>query len=212
MRWWSLVIAIAVAGGCRARDGEMRARDDHAQRQARDDRTAQARDDRAGQRARESAQYDRYRQPEKVIAGLSLAPGMRVADVGAGHGYFTARIAAAVGASGHVVATDVDGAALADVARSPSVETRVVRADEPGLEAAAYDRILVAEVDHYVADRAAWLGKLGRSLAPGGFMIVTNRRSFEEPVLAAARTAHLQATELPLDLPAHFYLRLEPMR
>src|SRR5262249_2334499 len=99
------------------------------------------------QAEREAAAYDRYRRPERIIAGLALAPGMRVADVGAGHGYLTPRLAAAVGPTGHVVATDIDAVALATIPRSPTIETRTVAADDPGLEAHGFDRILVAEVD-----------------------------------------------------------------
>ncbi|HXU73837.1 MAG TPA: methyltransferase [Polyangia bacterium] len=159
---------------------------------------------------REAAQYEQYRQPQKVIAGLALAPGMRVADVGAGRGFLTTRIAAAVGARGHVVATDIDGRALAAIAPAPAIETRVVRADDPGLERGAYDRILVAEVDQYLPDRAGYLARLARALAPGGFIAVSNRMPYRAPLLAAAARAGLRATELPLGLPAHFFVKLEP--
>jgi len=161
---------------------------------------------------REAAEYERYRQPDKIVAGLQLAPGQRVADVGAGRGFVTTRIAAAVGPSGHVVATDIDGAALAAIARSPAIETRVVRADDPGLEAGAYDRILVAEVDQYLADRAGYLRRLGRALKPGGFIAVSNRMPYRAPLVAAAAQAGLRATEVPLGLPAHFFVKLEPTR
>src|SRR5215471_446635 len=44
--------------------------------------------------------YDRYRRPERVLAALGLAPGQRVADVGAGSGYLTFRLLDAVGPAG----------------------------------------------------------------------------------------------------------------
>jgi cyclopropane fatty-acyl-phospholipid synthase-like methyltransferase len=159
---------------------------------------------------REAVEYERYRAPDKIVAGLALAPGQRVADVGAGRGFLTTRLAAAVGARGHVVATDIDGAALAAIPRGATVETRVVRADDPGLEPAAYDRILVAEVDHYLGDRADYLRRLARALKPGGFIAVANRVVYRAPLLAAAGAAGLRATEVPLALPAHFFVKLEP--
>jgi predicted methyltransferase len=162
------------------------------------------------QAAREAMQYDRYRQPARIVASLALAPGMRVADVGAGHGYLTPQLADAVAPNGHVVATDIDAAALAAIPRAPMIETRLVRPDDPGLEPQAYDRVLLAEVDHYLPDRAAWLTKLKRALKPSGYVIVTNRRSFASSVVAAAKLAGYRTTELPLDLPAHFSFRLEP--
>ena len=163
---------------------------------------------------REAAQYEQYRQPQKIVGGLALAPGMRVADVGAGRGFLTTRIAAAVSANGaargQVVATDVDGAALAQIAHDPAIETRVVRADDPGLEAAAYDRILVAEVDQYLPDRTDYLSRLSRALKPGGFIAVSNRMTYRAPLVAAAARAGLRATDVPLALPAHFFVKLEP--
>jgi cyclopropane fatty-acyl-phospholipid synthase-like methyltransferase len=159
---------------------------------------------------REAAQYEEYRQPQKLVAGLALAPGMRVADVGAGRGFLTTRIAAAVTARGHVVATDIDAAALAKISRNPAIETRVVPADDPGLERGAYDRILVAEVDQYLADRADYLSRLSRALAPGGFIAVSNRMPYRAPLVAAAGRAGLRVTDVPLALPAHFFVKLEP--
>jgi cyclopropane fatty-acyl-phospholipid synthase-like methyltransferase len=159
---------------------------------------------------RQAAQYDAYRRPQQIVDGLRLAPGMRVADVGAGRGFLTARIAAAVAPGGHVVATDIDGEAIAAIPRSPAVETRRVTADDPGLEAGAYDRILVAEVDHYLADRAAWLAKLRRALKPDGFIAVENRLFYRTPLLAAAGAAGLRAEDITPAPPAHFYVRLGP--
>jgi 2-polyprenyl-3-methyl-5-hydroxy-6-metoxy-1,4-benzoquinol methylase len=200
-----VVIALALtAAACQRREPAGRVQPQ--QRQAVSGREQVGRE----QAARERAAYDRYRQPEQIIAGLGLRPGMRVADTGAGHGYLTTRLAAAVGPTGHVVATDVDDAALATIPLAPTIETRLVQPNDPGLEPHGFDRILVAEVDHYLPDRAAWLGKLKGALRPGGYIIVTNRRGFLPLVVAAATSAGYATTELPLDLPNHFYLRLEP--
>ena len=164
----------------------------------------------ADQAAVEAAQYDTYRQPAKIVASLSLRPGMRVADVGAGRGFFTTRLADAVGRSGHVVALDVDADALAAIPPSSIVETRRVAADDPQLEPRRYNRILVAEVDHLLPDRVAYLRKLAQALTPDGYIAVSNRMLFRRPLLAAAEAAGLRATEVPLGLPAHFFIRLEP--
>src|SRR4030095_12939357 len=51
---------------------------------------------------------DRWQQPDGVIEALRLRPGDRVADLGSGGGYFTFRLAKAVGPTGHVYAVDVD--------------------------------------------------------------------------------------------------------
>ena len=135
-----------------------------------------------------------------------------MADVGAGRGFLTTRLAAAVGAGGHVVATDIDGVALAAIPRTANLETRVVQAGDPGLEPGAYDRILVAEVDHYLADRTDYLRRLGRALKPGGFIAVTNRLSYRVPLVAAAAAAGLRVTDLSPAPPVHFFVKLEPTR
>jgi trans-aconitate methyltransferase len=154
-------------------------------------------------------QYEAYRQPSRIVAALALAPGLRVADVGAGRGFLTGRFADAVGPDGRVVATDVDGGALAAIAPRANVVTRVVRRDDPGLERAAYDRIFLGEVDQYLPDRAAYFRALVPALAPGGFIAVSNRLTYRAAVLAAANAAGLRAVELPAGLPASFFIRLE---
>jgi ubiquinone/menaquinone biosynthesis C-methylase UbiE len=151
---------------------------------------------------------DRYRQPERVVAALGLRPGQRVADVGAGRGYLTFRLAAAVGPGGRVVATDIADDAVAAVrARGvANVIARKVAPDDPGLEPGGYDLILLSEVDPYLPDRAAYLAKLARALAPGGRLAITNRRPYRAAVLdAAARSGYALIGEVT-DLPAHFLL------
>jgi protein-L-isoaspartate O-methyltransferase len=161
------------------------------------------------QATRAAAEHDRYRQPQRVVAGLALAPGMRVADVGAGSGYLTGLLADGVGGSGHVVATDIDAQALAAIAHRPTVETRVTQPNEPGLEAGMYNRILLSEVDQYVPDRVYFLRRLATALAPGGFIAVVNRLPYRAPLVAAAALAGLRVTEIPLGLRGQFFVRLE---
>jgi tRNA A58 N-methylase Trm61 len=134
---------------------------------------------------------------------------MRVADVGAGRGYLTGRLADAVGPSGHVVATDIDATALAAIPPRPTVEIRHTHPEEPGLERGAYNRILLAQVDQYVPDRVDFLRQLGAALAPGGFIAVTNRLQYREALIDAAARAGLRATEISLQLPSQFFVRLE---
>lgn len=157
--------------------------------------------------------YDRYRQPERLVAALGLAAGQRIADVGAGRGYLTFRLAMAVGSTGRVVATDVDEAAVAAVrARGgANVIARRVAPDDPGLEPGEYDLILLAEVDQYLLDRAAYLTRLRAALAPRGRIAVTNRQVFREPVVAAARRADYEIVDDRVDLPGHFLVFLQPV-
>jgi predicted methyltransferase len=166
--------------------------------------------------------YDRWRRPERVIAALELADGQIVADVGAGTGYFTSRLAERVGPRGRVVATDIDpralsalttlaegAASLAATDRAP-VEVRRVTPDDPGLEPARYDRILLAQVDHLLTDRASYLRRLRGALAPGGRVAVVNRLQHRASLLQAASDAGYVIAADVTDLPGQFLVLLVP--
>jgi 2-polyprenyl-3-methyl-5-hydroxy-6-metoxy-1,4-benzoquinol methylase len=158
---------------------------------------------------------DRYRRPDLLVAALHIGPGAVVADVGAGAGYLTHRLAARVGPAGRVVATDVDGAALARIGASAPGEapiaTRTVTPDDPGLEPGTYDLILLSEVDHLLPDRAAYLRRLVPALKPGrGLIAISNRRAHRAAVLAAAARAGLSVTSEYPGLPVHFLIEVKP--
>jgi len=161
--------------------------------------------------AREQQRFDTERRPDKVVEALGIKPGSRVADVGAGSGLLTVHLARAVAPNGKVVATDVDAtvlellkqrlkaAKLADV-----VEPRVVEADTPGLEPATYDAILLAEVDHFFPDPAAWLRSAAAALKPGGRIVISNRVYHKAQSMAAAQKAGLVLKTESTPVPTHF--------
>jgi ubiquinone/menaquinone biosynthesis C-methylase UbiE len=165
----------------------------------------------ADEMAHEQARFDADRRPDKVIEALGIGPGARVADVGAGSGLMTVHLARAVAPNGKVVATDVDSvvldlltqrlkaAGLVDV-----VERHVVAADTPGLEAGAYDAILLAEVDHYFSDPVAWLKTAAAALKPGGRIVISNRTYHRAQSLAAARKAGLVLKSESSPVATHF--------
>jgi SAM-dependent methyltransferase len=142
---------------------------------------------------------DQWRRPDVIVGALGVHGGERVADVGCGDGYLTFKIAAVVGARGTVVATDIDPRAVAHVAMhgDPGVVVRLVEPADPGLEPGAYDAILLAEVDHLLPDRVAFLRRLGAALAPGGRIVVENRLPFRAALMAAAEAAGLHVVAEP---------------
>jgi 2-polyprenyl-3-methyl-5-hydroxy-6-metoxy-1,4-benzoquinol methylase len=119
-----------------------------------------------------------------------------------------------VGPTGRVVATDIDDDALdavrAHARRVDNVTVRKAEPDEPGLEPAAYDVIWMSEMDHFLADRAAFLRKLRPSLAPNGRIAVTHVRALEAPLKAAAEQAGYVVTGELDSLPDHSLLFLQP--
>jgi predicted methyltransferase len=164
--------------------------------------------------------YDRWRQPERVVAALELAAGQTVADIGAGSGYFTTRLAEAVGPRGRVTATDIDPRALSALdglarragASGAPIEVRRVEPDDPGLAPGQYDRVLLAQVDHLLADRADYLRRLRAALAPGGRVAVSNRIQHRAGLVRAAQAAGYSIAADVTELPGQFVLLLAPDR
>jgi ubiquinone/menaquinone biosynthesis C-methylase UbiE len=123
---------------------------------------------------------DEWQKPAAVIASMRLAPDMRVADVGAGTGYFEPHLSKAVGPNGKVLAIDIE----ADMVRwtnerakregLANVEARLGAADDPKLEPASLDRVLVVDTWHHVEDRAAYAKKLAAALRPGGIVFIVD--------------------------------------
>ena len=195
MRWLFLVL-LAIAGcGRNDADGDSSAA---SGRQSDDS-------------AREQARFDAERRPEKVVEALGIGPGSRVADIGAGSGLLTVHLARAVKPNGRVVATDIDGAVLdllqsrlAAAGLADLVERRVVAAEQPGLEAGAYDAILLAEVDHYFSDEVAWLKAATKALKPGGRIVISNRIHHRPKSMAAAQRAGLKLVSESTPVATHF--------
>ncbi len=125
---------------------------------------------------------DEWQQPERVVADLGLAPGALVADLGAGGGYFTFRLARAVGPEGHVYAVDVDEDMTAHIAKRAAAEGL---ANVSSVLAAPADARLLVPVDlfftsntyHHLEDRTAYFqGVRERMLRPGGKLAIVEYR------------------------------------
>ena len=138
--------------------------------------------------ALEDPKRDAWQKPREVIAALDLRPGERVADIGAGSGYFSLRFAHHVGADGHVFAIDVSQEMLAHLERQAktagltNVEARRVPPDDPQLADGSIDRAFFCDVWHHVADQEDYLDKLKRALRPAGQLVMIDFEKRELPV------------------------------
>lgn len=118
-----------------------------------------------------------WQKPDEVVRALRLRPGQTACDVGAGPGYFSLRLAAAVGAAGHVFAVDVEPAILAALGErlqkgtARNVTPVLALPDDPLLPAASCDLVLVVDTWHHFRDGAAYLRALKRALKPGGRVV-----------------------------------------
>jgi len=122
----------------------------------------------------ESPSRDRWQKPEQVLDALQLPPDAVVADIGAGGGYFTERLAGRVGPTGRVYATDVQEIMVRRlqhrVAERQLTNVTVVLAgfDDPTLPAHACDMAFFSSVYKEISDRVNYMRKVRAALKPTG--------------------------------------------
>lgn len=127
----------------------------------------------------EEARDDRN-EASTVMELAGVTPGMTVADIGAGNGYYTVRLAERVGEQGRVLAQDIDDAALKRLGtrvereRLDNVSIKPGDADDPRLPSASFDRIFMVHMYHEVTEPYAFIWRMRTALKPGGQVIVVD--------------------------------------
>ena len=115
---------------------------------------------------------DAWQMPDRVIAALDLKPGQIAADVGAGTGYFSVRLAKSAAAP-KVYAADIEPSMVEYLRQRASKEglknmiAVQASAGSPNLPEPA-DVILIVDTYHHIGDRETYFRKLAKSLMPGG--------------------------------------------
>ena len=123
---------------------------------------------------------DRVGEAEEVMRLAGIRPGMFVADIGAGEGYYTVRLAPQVGAKGRVLAEDIvpetiDRLAMRVQRESlDNVAVRLGTPDDPKLPANSFDRIFLVYMYHEVTSPYAFLWHLRGGLKPDGEVVVVD--------------------------------------
>jgi cyclopropane fatty-acyl-phospholipid synthase-like methyltransferase len=145
---------------------------------------------------------DPWQQPDRVVADLALAPGASVADVGSGGGYFTFRLAQAVGPTGRVYAVDVDEGMNEYVTGQAAEQglanvTAVLAAEGDPRIPEPVDLVFSSNAYHHMSERVAYFRYLREAyLAAGGRVAIvefrpevtshaTARETIEEEMAAA---------------------------
>jgi ubiquinone/menaquinone biosynthesis C-methylase UbiE len=129
---------------------------------------------------------EREESTSEAIKALRLQPGMVVADVGAGSGYYTVRLARVVGPTGRVYATDVQRGMLDLIERRVKEErlTNVVTVlgsdTDPSLPAQALDVALMVDVYHELQAPQTFMRRLRETLKPSGRLVLLEFRQ-EDP-------------------------------
>lgn len=136
----------------------------------------------------EDPMRDAYQKPDEVVKALKLEEGEVIADIGAGSGYFTFRLARPVGEKGRVYAVDVSPDMIVHVNRRvrdlnvKNVVTILSAPDDPLLADGSVDRFLIVDTWHHIGGHAKYLALLKRMLKPGGQVVMIDFKKAKTPV------------------------------
>ncbi|MGN6692303.1 MAG: class I SAM-dependent methyltransferase [Sphingopyxis sp.] len=123
---------------------------------------------------------DRVNEADDIMDSADVRAGMTVADIGAGDGYYTVRLAPRVGVSGRVLAQDIQPEVIERLAdrvareRLDNVSLKLGAVDDPRLPADSFDRIFMVHMYHEIGEPYAFLWRLRPALRTGGQVIVVD--------------------------------------
>jgi ubiquinone/menaquinone biosynthesis C-methylase UbiE len=123
---------------------------------------------------------DRLGEAEEVMTLAGVKPGMSVADVGAGEGYYTVRLARIVGGKGRVLAEDIVTEThdrLSDRVQRENLDNVAVKLgtpDNPMLPHESFDRVFMVHMYHEVESPYAFLWHLRDGVKPDGLVVVVD--------------------------------------
>jgi len=122
----------------------------------------------------EGPDRDAWQRPDQIMDAIGIADGAKVADLGAGGGWFTIRLARRVGPNGVVYAEDIQPQMIEAITRRVqreglrNVQTILGAADDPRLPEGRVDAVLIVNVYNEMEDPVALLRNVARALAPKG--------------------------------------------
>jgi ubiquinone/menaquinone biosynthesis C-methylase UbiE len=129
-----------------------------------------------------------WQNPDLVLDKLGDLRGKTVADLGAGSGYFTFRMAQT---AKEIIAIDIDQRFLSYIedrkqelpaAQAEKITTRLTVEDDPSLQQGEVDIVLVVNTFHYIKNRGEYFSKVKRSLKNNGFLVIVDFKSSDVPI------------------------------
>jgi ubiquinone/menaquinone biosynthesis C-methylase UbiE len=145
--------------------------------------------------------------PDVALNVLKIPKGASVADIGAGSGYITVRLAARVGPTGRVYANDVQPQMLnilarrLDMSKITNVTLIEGTIDDPKLPPASVDLALMVDVYHELSQPQAILRRLRESLKPGGRLVLLEYRK-EDPTVPIKPEHKMSVAEAKMEVEA----------
>ena len=143
--------------------------------------------------------------PDQALQAIGIRRGMIVADIGAGSGVMTFKMAKLVGPPGKVYAEDIQPAML-DILREraehdkiTNVQTVLGTASDPKLPAAAIDLILLVDVYHEFSQPQAMLDRMREALKPGGRLVLLEYRK-EDPTVPILPDHKMSVSEVKAEV------------
>ncbi len=136
----------------------------------------------------EDPQRDQYQKPQEVLTALDLKKGEVIADVGAGSGYFTFRLAQHVGEGGRIYAVDINPDMIRDMNRrirdigAENIVTILAEPDDPLLPFDSVDRFFLCNTWHHIERRTEYLALVKRMLKPAGQVVMIDFHKKPLPV------------------------------
>lgn len=141
----------------------------------------------AQERGSQERHREQWQKVDVIFAEMGVRAGATVADIGAGDGFFTSRLARAVGASGRVFAVEIDDAMMERLRRrlqQDGIENVTIvkgAVGDPNLPEASLDAALIVNAYHEMEQHEAMLAALRRDLKPDGRLVIV------EPVTPSRR-------------------------
>jgi ubiquinone/menaquinone biosynthesis C-methylase UbiE len=155
----------------------------------------------------ERRERDDEEAPDVALNVLKIPKGASVADIGAGSGYITVRLASRVGATGRVFANDVQPQMLnmlarrLDRAKITNVTLIEGTIDDPKLPPASLDLAIMVDVYHELSQPQAMLRHLRESLKPGGRLVLLEYRK-EDPTVPIKPEHKMSVAEAKMEVEA----------